>query len=152
MPWFDRDRESFLRRIEGRRRWAFRRHRLESRVRTPRRSLQTRVYDAAFRDDSEAVAYFYALHNDHLPDFEAPRLINEKIRWQFLHHRNPLMSLAADKIAVRDYLAWKGAEIPAPALLAWGETAEDLAAVGLPRRYALSRLSAAAGMPRQIAD
>lgn len=137
MPRFDEDRESFIRCIERRRRWAHRRDRLERRLRTPRLPLQARVYDAAFRSDAEAVAYFYALHNDHLPDFDQPKLINEKIRWQFLHHRNPLMSLAADKIAVRDYLAWKRAEIPAPALLAWGESEADLAATVLPRRYVL---------------
>ncbi len=137
MPKEAGDRNAFLQRIERRRRWAYRRHRIESRLRMSARPLQAQVYDAAFRSDAEAVAYFYALHNDHLPDFTTPRRINEKIRWQFLHHPNPLMSLAADKIAVRDYLAFKGVDIPAPALVAVGEGPEDLLSTRLPRRYAL---------------
>ena len=60
---------------------------------------QAEIYDGTFRSDEEAVSYFYALKNDHLPDFENPTWINEKVRWQFLNQPNPLMSLAADKIA-----------------------------------------------------
>ncbi len=76
-------------------------------------------------------------NNDHLPDFEHPTWLNEKIRWQFLHHRNPLMSLAADKIAVRDYLDFKGAAVRAPELIAFGSAPEDLAATELPARFVL---------------
>lgn len=95
-------------------------------------SPQARLYDTMFRSDREAVTYHYATHNDHLPDLDAPTWINEKIRWQFLHHPNPLMSLCADKIAVRDYLAHVGARIAPPALVAVGDAPEALGEVALP--------------------
>ena len=99
--------------------------------------LQAAVYDATFRSDAEAVSYFYALTNDHLPDLDHPTWLNEKIRWQFLHHRNPLMSLAADKIAVREYLLHKQARVEAPAMIATGAAPDDLLAVDLPARFVL---------------
>jgi len=130
------DRDHFVSRIQRRARWAHRRARL-GRILGDARGFQAAVYDATFRDDTEAVTYFYALANDHLPDFEQPEWLNEKIRWQFLHHRNPLMSLAADKIAVRDYLDFKGARVRGPELIAFGSAPEGLAATDLPARFVL---------------
>jgi len=137
MPRFDQDRERFVSRIDRRRRWAHRRYWLECKVRQPAKGIQATVYDASFRSDAEAVAYFYAIANDHMPDFVEPIWINEKIRWQFLRHRNPLMSLAADKIAVRDYVKWKGSEIEPPQLIATGSTPADLEAVEFPEQFVM---------------
>lgn len=136
MPRYDIDRNEFLHRIERRRRWAFRRGRVR-RVLGARKPLQTMVYDASFRSDEEVVSYHYAKANDHMPNFEAPTWVNEKVRWQFLNHRNPLMSLAADKIAVRDYLRLKGAEVPPPALIASGNDPQALKNAELPERFVL---------------
>jgi hypothetical protein len=138
MPRFDIDRETFVRRVEGRRRWAYRQYWLREMLGAPpRRSRQAAVYDAAFRSDAEAVTYFYARVNDHMPDFDAPVWINEKVRWQFLNHPNPLMSMAADKIAVRAYLAWKGVAIRPPEMLAMGTDPAELADLALPDRFVL---------------
>ena len=137
MPRFSFDRDGFVRRVDRRRevaRWAAHTRR---RIGLGRGSLQADVYDRTFRSDEEAVSYLYALRNDHLPDFENPTWVNEKVRWQFLNHPNPLMSLAADKIAVRDYLRLKGAEIAAPELFAVGTDPADLDRVDLPQRFAL---------------
>ena len=101
------------------------------------RPEQAEIYDRTFRSDLEAVSYYYALKNDHLPDFDNPVWINEKVRSQFVGPANPLMGLAADKIAVRDYLRFKGAEIAAPELIATGSSPGDLAATRLPARFAL---------------
>ena len=137
MPLLDADRDGFVRKIERQRdavRWvSHARHR----VGLARKPSQAEVYNATFWSDEEAISYFYALRNDHLPDLENPTWINEKVRWQFLHHPNPLMSLAADKIAMRDYLRFKGAAFAAPDILAMGETAEDLEKATLPRRFVL---------------
>lgn len=141
MPRLSADRDSFVRRIERRReaaRWVAHARR---KVGLARGSLQADVYDGTFRSDEEAVSYFYALKNDHLPDFETPTWVNEKVRWQFLNHPNPLMSLAADKIAVRDYLRLKGAEIAPPTLFAAGSGPADLARTDLPARFALKLAS-----------
>ncbi len=137
MPRFSFDRDGFVRRVDRRRevaRWAAHTRR---RIGLGRGSLQADVYDQTFRSDEEAVSYFYALRNDHLPDFENPTWVNEKVRWQFLNHPNPLMTLAADKVGVRDYLRLKGAEIEAPELFAVGTSPADLDRFDLPHRFAL---------------
>ena len=130
------ERDRFVTRIDRRMRWMHRCARL-GRLFGATGGLQAAVYDATFRSDAEAVSYFYALTNDHLPDLDDPTWLNEKIRWQFLHHRNPLMSLAADKIAVREYLLHKQARVAAPAMIATGAAPDELLAVDLPARFVL---------------
>jgi hypothetical protein len=137
MPQAGADRNAFVARIERRRSLVYRLGRLRRRLGGAARPLETEVYDRTFRSDAEAVAYHYARHNDHLPDLDDPVWLNEKIRWQFLHHPNPLMTLAADKIAVRDYLAFKGARIAPPALIAVGCDPADLQRIDLPGSFAL---------------
>jgi hypothetical protein len=137
MPQAGGDRNGFVTRIEARRTLAFRLERLRRCIPGTARPLEAAVYDRTFRTDAEAVAYHYARLNDHLPDLEAPVWINEKIRWQFVNHPNPLMTLAADKIAVRDYLAFKGARIAAPRLIATGEDPVALMRTDLPESFVL---------------
>jgi len=137
MPQAGADRNGFVARIERRRSLAFRIEGLRRRLTGGSGPLEAAVYDRTFRSDAEAVAYHYARLNDHLPDLEEPVWINEKIRWQFLNHPNPLMTLAADKIAVRDYLAFKGARIGAPRLVAAGEDPAALMRADLPPAFVL---------------
>ena len=54
-----------------------------------------------------------------------------------LNHDNPLMRIAADKVAVRDYLAWKGTAIRAPRLYTAGHSARELLEADLPDRFVL---------------
>ena len=142
MPRLLSDRDNFVRKIERRRDTVRFVSHAKHRFGLAPRPSRAEVYDATFRSDEEAVSYFYALRNDHLPDFANPTWINEKVRWQFLHHANPLMSLAADKIAMRDYLRFKGSVFAPPEIVAMGSTPEELLAADLPRRYVLK---AAAG-------
>ncbi|MDM7931210.1 ATP-grasp fold amidoligase family protein [Tabrizicola sp.] len=95
------------------------------------------IHDFTFRSDAEAVAFPFALKQGRLPDFNSPRVLAEKVRWTFLHHRNPLMPLISDKIAVRDYLHSKGAQIAPPKLIATGWKPEDILRMELPERFAL---------------
>ena len=126
-----------MRRVERRHLWAWRLAKLRRRVVRTSTSLQAEAYQRAFPHDIDAVTYHYAVKNDHLPDFDNPSWVNEKIRWQFLNHQNPLMTLGADKAAVRDYLAYKGAEIRAPELYAVVSTGQELVEADLPERYVL---------------
>jgi hypothetical protein len=137
LPIRHADRDSFVSRLRWRQRLVRQRARLGRLFRPGGGSFQQAMFNATFRSDAEAVAYTYALHNDHLPDLENPVWINEKVRWQFLHHPNPLMTLAADKIAVRGYLRHRGAEIAAPALLATGSDPRRLLDLDLPDRFVL---------------
>lgn len=79
-----------------------RRARWRARLR-PRQERQRFIYDNTFRNDIEAVAYFLARETGEIPDFATPRTYSEKMRGQFLTHPNPLMAVAADKIAMRAY-------------------------------------------------
>lgn len=137
MPKAGIDRDDFVDRIVRRRKWA--RIRLQGRrILIPdKRPLQEALYEATFRSDAEAVAYHYARRNDHLPDLDHPVWLDEKIRWQFLNHPNPLMSYAADKIAAREYLRFMGAQIAPPRLIATGSHPEELADAELPESFVL---------------
>ncbi len=137
MPRYDVDRDKFIAAVDRRRRRASFLERLRKELGLSRRSAQAAVYDATFQSDAEAVSYSYALRNDHLPDMENPVWLNEKIRWQFLNHPNPLMTYVADKLAVRDYLAFKGARIRPARLLASGTDPADLLRMELPARFVL---------------
>ncbi len=137
MPRYDLDRNDYLRRMGRRHRWAWRMARIRKRLSGSDRPLLNDVYDRTFRSDLEAVTYHYAVKNDHLPDFENPRWVNEKIRWQFIHHPNPLMTLASDKVGVRDYLKLKGAEIRPPELYGVFTDGAELASADLPQRFVL---------------
>lgn len=141
MPRADIDRDAYVRQMDRRVRWGWRVSRLRRRLAGDPTPVQAAAYDRAFRSDAEAVTYHYAVRNDHLPDFETPSWINEKIRWQFLNHANPLMAVAADKAAVRHYLHHKNAQIPAPELYGVGTGADDLLAADLPDRFVLKSTS-----------
>ena len=95
------------------------------------------IDDFTFRNDADAVALPFAQVQGRLPDLKAPKTWAEKVRWTFLHHRNPLLSLVSDKIAVRSYLALKGAQFAPPKLLATGWKPEDILLMDLPERLAL---------------
>lgn len=137
MPLTGVDRNRFVKRIDRRRRWASRICRAGMYLGLVNVPIQSAIHRATFRSEEELVAYSYAQTNDHLPDLRHPVWFNEKVRWQFLYHPNPLMSLAADKIAVRDYLRFKGARITPPALLATFDSLEKIAAFDFPARFAL---------------
>lgn len=87
------------------------------------------------------MSFHYVARNDHVPDFADPTWVNEKVRWQFLNHPNPLFQIAADKIAVRDYLRYKNAQILAPELYGVGSTPEEYLAADLPSAYVLKSAS-----------
>ena len=86
MPRVDIDRDAYVRRMERRVRWGWRVSRMRRRLPGSNVPVQAAAYDRAFRSDAEAVTYHYAVRNDHLPDFDRPTWINEKVRWQFLNH------------------------------------------------------------------
>jgi len=137
MPIFGPEREQFINQINRRRGFARGINLLRQRAFGSQKTTQAAVYDAMFRNDREAVAYHYATANDHLPDLDDPIWINEKIRWQFLNHPNPLMSICSDKVAVRDYLDWRGARIRPPAIVAVGSEPSELEGLDLPERFVL---------------
>lgn len=137
MPDYTTNWRSYLARMRWRLRVAERRYRAARALRLTSLTRQQALWDWGLGTDEQALTYYYALNNDHLPDLRTPVWLNEKIRWQFLNHPNPLMSLAADKVAVRDYLRYAGTTIAAPDLVAVGNSPEEFLRTPLPRRFVL---------------
>ncbi len=118
---------AFLSRLHRR----MRRARWHARLR-PHAAQQRFVYDRTFRNDIEAVAFFLAENTGTIPDFATPRTFTEILRGLSLTHPNPLMAIAADKIAMRDYCALFDLPIRGPRLLAVHDTPETLDPRDLP--------------------
>ena len=137
MPRYDVDRNVFVNRITQKRRWVGRVTKVLRKLKLVRKPVQAVIYDTVFRSDEEVVNYAYAVRNDHLPDLDNPRWFNEKIRWTFLHHDNPLVALVADKISVRDYIRFRGGKIEGPKLYAYSSEPRDLLTADLPGTFAL---------------
>jgi hypothetical protein len=98
----------------------------------PRAERQAFIYEETFRNEIEAVAFFLAENLGRIPDFANPTTYPELLRGQFLTHPNPLMSIAADKIAMRDYCDLFDLPIRPVPLIASFDTPEDLDPRDLP--------------------
>lgn len=99
----------------------------------PKASRQKFVYDRSFRNEIEAVAFPMAKNLDWMPDFQSPKSYVEKMRSLWLTHPNPLMSLVADKVAVRDYFALYDLPIKPLDLIGVYEDPADLDLAALPQ-------------------
>lgn len=92
-----------LRRFVSATRWA-----IGEFFRTPARQLEI---------DKRAVEKRYLAVFGRTPDLAQPRTLTEKLNWRKLYDRNPLLQIAADRVAVRDYVAARvGPEHLIPAL------------------------------------
>lgn len=74
-----------------------------------------RIYARRFRGltDSEiryCLEELFMKHVGYHPDLDNPKTFNEKLNWLKLYSPNPLMTICADKVAVRDYVAEKVGE------------------------------------------
>jgi len=67
-----------------------------------------------------------------MPNVADPVSFVEKCRAWYLRHPNPLMSLAADKIASRAFAKTWGATTPMPEILAVLEADQDITAAQVP--------------------
>lgn len=74
------------------------------------KSLYSQIYEKRFRDDLSLNDKKYFLqaqfeHNVGYPlNIDNPKTFNEKLQWLKLFYQNPLMTVCADKIAVRNYI------------------------------------------------
>ena len=98
----------------------------------PYAKRQKFIYKKMFTNEIEAVAYYLARTLGRIPDFANPQTYTEMARSQFLVHPNPMMSIAADKIAMRDYCDLFDLPIRPVPLIASFDTPEDLDPRDLP--------------------
>ncbi len=98
---------------------------------------QAYVYDHAFLNEIEAVAYPYAQGFGRVPDFANPHCFAEKNRALQLMHPNPLMSLVADKSAVRKFFDYSGVETPSSKVIKVFDDPDQIEWSKLPDRWVL---------------
>ena len=70
-------------------------------------------------------------------DLKDPRRFTEKIQWYKLYYKNPVMSVCADKFAVREYIRDKGLGHILTDLYAVYERPEDIRLDQLPEKFVL---------------
>ena len=98
----------------------------------PHAKRQKFIYEKMFTNEIEAVAYYLARTLGRIPNFANPQAYTEMARSQFLTHPNPLMSIAADKIAMRDYCDLFDLPIRPVPLIASFDNPDDLDPRDLP--------------------
>jgi hypothetical protein len=83
------------------------------------------------------VEFVYRWKFGRAPDYITPRTFNEKLGWMRLYDHNPLYTILADKIAVRDYVRERvGEEVLIPCYGVW-KTAAEIPFDTLPDRFVL---------------
>ncbi len=69
------------------------------------------------------------------PDLENPRTFTEKIHYKMLYDRRPILTVFADKIRVRDYVAERVGEKYLTTIYQVAQTPEEINWLKLPARY-----------------
>lgn len=118
-----------------------------------RASLRDAVRESALEVPA---SYAWALLRGQWPDAPAaalesfrtrrPRTFGEKVRYKMARDRRPLLQTMADKVAVRDYVASRGAGRYLLPLHATGASSGDIPWSGLPREYACKVSHACGGV------
>lgn len=95
------------------------------------------LVNLALYDDVSAIRKLYHDYSDRYPDLESPRRFSEKLQWIKLNERNPLMTVCADKFAVRQWLADRGYGELLNDLIGVYDRVEDIDLASLPRQFVL---------------
>lgn len=66
------------------------------------------LHNLAHFSDKEAIEKLYLNYSGKLPNLVQPTTFSEKMQWLKLNYHNPLMTICADKVEVRNYLEQKG--------------------------------------------
>lgn len=91
----------------------------------------------SFIPDSLMIKLQYPIKTGHKLNLKEPKRYTEKIQWYKLNYRTKLITLCADKYAVREYVESKGLGFLLNELYAVYERAEDIDFSKLPDSYAM---------------
>ena len=87
--------------------------------------------------DKMYIRLMYFKHFGRFPDLKTPKTYTEKMQWNKLYNRNPLYTVLADKIAVKEYIANTiGASYVIPTLKVWSN-ADEINLIDLPEKFIL---------------
>lgn len=87
--------------------------------------------------DKEAIEKLYQEYSGKLPNLANPSTFSEKLQWLKLNYHNPLMTICADKVGVREYLNQKGYGSLLNNIHAVYEKAADFKVEDLPEKFVL---------------
>lgn len=94
--------------------------------------------------------YFYKLYR-RWPDLAHPQTFNERMCHKLLFDRNPILTIAADKFKVRDYIEHKIGKGVLPKLLWHGEDPDSIPYDRLPNEFVV-KLNHGSGMNVLVSD
>lgn len=87
--------------------------------------------------DEEYLIKLFKVKCGYKPNLENPQTFNEKLNWLKLHHHNPLLTILADKYAVKEYVKEKiGVEYVVPNYGVWGSF-DEIDFDNLPSKFVL---------------
>ena len=87
--------------------------------------------------DIESINNRYLLKSGRLPNVENPKLFSEKMQWLKLYYRDDLMTLCADKYAVRKWIEKQGYSETLNELYAVYDNVQDIDLIQLPSKFVL---------------
>lgn len=70
-------------------------------------------------------------------DLSSPTTFNEKLNWRKLNERDPLLSIAADKLASKEWVVSICPDVKAPETIWQGESFQDLPVESLPEKFVI---------------
>ena len=100
-------------------------------------ALIRRVPIVRLLDDETYIKLQYCLYMGRRLDLRHPKDFNEKIQWLKLYFHNPLLSVCADKFAVREYVKEKIGERYLIPLIGVYESVQDIPFDCLPNQFVL---------------
>lgn len=114
--------------------------RIKNFVRNPKLLLAHRLMRPDIREkygDEEYIKKLYYLYTGHKLDLDNPQSFNEKLNWEKLYYRHPLMPKLVDKYDAKAYVAEKiGKEFVVPNYGVWSSP-EDIDFDKLPNQFVL---------------
>lgn len=88
-------------------------------------------------NDLEGVNNLFFNYCGRYPNLENPKTFSDKQQWMKLNYKNPLMTICADKYAVREYLKEKGYESILSNVIGYYKTVEEINIDNLPNEFVL---------------
>lgn len=87
--------------------------------------------------DEECIINLYQNYSGKTPNIKEPSTFSEKMQWLKLNYHNPLMTVCADKYAVREYLTKKGYEDILGEVIEVYEDVSEINLDNLPQKFVI---------------
>lgn len=89
------------------------------------------------KSDEDFICELYQKRTGKTLNLYNPETFTEKLQWMKIHHKDPLMSICADKYGVREYVKGKGLECILNPLIAIYDSVDEIDYSVLPDKFVL---------------